>query len=74
MKRIEEARFDHHGRSILVKWESTPALYSAIFEQEYDGATDSRHPVGLGQEMHQAVADLIEHDEDRTTATQRSAT
>lgn len=73
MKRIEEARFDHHGRPILVCWESTPAMYSAIFEDEYDGATDSNHPVGLGREMNQAVADLIEKDEERHAATVGSA-
>lgn len=64
-KRIEEARFDHNGRPIRVLWESTPALYSAIFENEYDGAPDSNCPMGFGREMPEAVADLIEQDEER---------
>lgn len=68
-KRIEEARFDHHGRPIRVSWESTPALYSAIFENEYDGAPDSNCPMGFGREMSDAVADLIEQDAERSDAT-----
>lgn len=62
---VGNARFDHNGRPILVSWESTPALYSAIFEQEYDGAPDSHHPVGIGRNMAGAVANLIEQDDVR---------
>lgn len=69
MNRIEEARFDHHGRPILVSWQSTPAMYSAIFEQEYDGAVDSHCPMGFGPTMTEAVLDLIERDEDQSSAT-----
>ena len=53
----------HQGRPISVDWDSTPALYVAIFSEEYDGAIDSHHPVGLGRTEEEAVADLIERDE-----------
>jgi hypothetical protein len=54
---------NHNGRPISVQWESTPAIYSAIFSDEYDGAPDSRNPVGYGKTEEEAVANLIENDE-----------
>lgn len=55
----------HQGRPIGVDFASTPQLYVAIFEQEYDGAPDSNSPMGFGKTEDEAVADLIEKDEER---------
>lgn len=55
----------HQGRPISVEWQSTPALYVAIFREEYDGALDSHHPMGFGRTEEAAVADLIEKGEER---------
>lgn len=65
----------YRGRPIRVSWESTPALYSAIFSNEYDGAPDAGfQPVGYGRSMDKAVDDLIEQDEEHSAsrATSRS--
>lgn len=48
----------HQGRPISVDFDSTPGLYVATFDN-YDGALDSNHPVGLGRTEDAAVADLI---------------
>jgi hypothetical protein len=53
----------YQGRPIRVEWESTPALYSAVFDQEYDGAPDSHSPRGFGRTEDAAVADLIDQEE-----------
>ena len=57
--------YAHRGRPISVDFHSTPQIYSAIFTNEYDGAPDSNHPVGLGKTEEAAVAALIEQDEER---------
>ena len=60
----------YNSRPIAVTWESTPALYSAIFSNEYDGAPDAGfQPMGFGKTEAEAVADLIEQDADRPDAT-----
>lgn len=64
---------NHQGRPISTSWESTPALYSAIFTHEYDGAPDSREPIGLGRTEAEAVADLIEQDDEHRSATKESS-
>lgn len=53
----------YQGRPIAVHFESMPGMYIAIFDQEYDGAPDSRNPVGMGKTEEAAVADLIEQEE-----------
>jgi hypothetical protein len=57
---------EHNGRPISVEWQSTPALYMAIFREEYDGAPDAGfQPVGFGKTEAEAVADLMEQDNER---------
>jgi hypothetical protein len=56
---------NYQGRPIDVDFHSTAGLYVAIFKDEYDGAPDSRDPVGLGRSEEAAVADLIEQDKER---------
>jgi hypothetical protein len=53
----------YRGRPISVEWHGTPGLYTAIFSNEYDGATDSRHPMGYGRTEEEAIAALIEADD-----------
>ena len=56
--------YSHQGRPISVDWQSTPALFQALFSDEYDGAPDAGfQPVGYGKTEAAAVADLIEQDE-----------
>lgn len=53
----------YQGRPIRVDWCSTPALYMALFSDEYDGAPDAGfQPMGFGKTEDAAVADLIEQD------------
>ena len=66
MKALSKDR-NHQGRPISVDFHSTPQVYSAIFSQEYDGATDSRHAMGFGRTEEEAIANLIEHDEAMST-------
>jgi hypothetical protein len=56
---------NYQGRPITVDFCSTPGLYAAIFKNEYDGAEDSRSPIGWGRTEDEAVADLIEQAEER---------
>lgn len=57
--------YAYQGRPIAVNWESTPALYSAIFSSEYDGAPDAGfQPMGFGKTEAEAVADLIDIDQE----------
>ena len=58
-------RCSHQGRPIRVEYHSTPQLYVAVFDQEYDGAPDSHHTMGYGARDIDAVADLIDKDEER---------
>lgn len=47
--------------NIITAWESTPALWSAIDADSYDGATDSKgHPRGLGKTEREAINELVE--------------
>ena len=62
--RTEGPLMEYQGRPISFEWHGTPQLYVAYFEQEYDGATDSHHPIGFGRTEDEAVADLIEKDAD----------
>jgi hypothetical protein len=57
-------KHEYQGRPISVHWESTPAIYAAIFHNEYDGAPDSNHPIGYGRTEEAAVADLIEKEQE----------
>lgn len=41
------------------EWHSTPQLWSAVFDG-YDGAPDSKHPMGFGKTKEEAADDLIE--------------
>jgi cephalosporin hydroxylase len=66
---VADSYRSYRGRPISVDWHSTPGVYIAIFSQEYDGAPDSRNPVGYGKNPDEAVADLIEADTDITDAT-----
>ena len=50
----------HAGQRIELIWQSTPALWAAIFADSYDGAEDSHCPMGFGKTEDEAVADLIE--------------
>lgn len=50
-----------------LNWQSTPQLWMATFDN-YDGAPDSKHPVGLGKTPGEAVADLFEQDYERRAA------
>lgn len=53
------------GRKIVTEFETTPRLWSAVFDN-YDGAPDSHHPMGFGQTELSAVADLLEQDRERS--------
>jgi hypothetical protein len=47
--------------NINYSWQSTPQLWMAVFDN-YDGAIDSKHPVGFGRTKEEAAADLIEKE------------
>jgi hypothetical protein len=53
---------EDEGRPISFEWHSTPQLWSAIFKDEYDGAPDSRSPMGFGKTKAEAIADLLDKD------------
>jgi hypothetical protein len=50
------------GHKIITSWQSTPQLWMAVFDN-YDGAVDSKHPMGFGKTEAQAVEDLLEHEQ-----------
>jgi hypothetical protein len=61
-------------RPISVTWQSTPALYQAIFSNEYDGAPDAGfQPMGYGKTENEAVQDLIDQDVEHRAATPKGA-
>lgn len=47
---------------IVTSWHSTPALWSAVDQDTYDGAPDSNHPQGFGRTEAEAIADLLEQE------------
>lgn len=63
--------YAYMGRPISVEWQSTPALWQALFSNEYDGAPDAGfQPIGYGKTKDEAVQDLIDQDvEHRASAT-----
>jgi hypothetical protein len=65
----ERKEHSYQGRPIEVIFHTTPMLYLAYFRNEYDGATDSRNPVGYGNTEEEAVVDLIQADSDMSDAT-----
>lgn len=60
-----DVRFDHQGRTVLTYWQSTPRLYAAIFEDEYCGCGDCAGLMGFGRTRSEAIAELVERDEER---------
>lgn len=42
-------------------WQSTPQLWAAM-RKDYDGAIDSKCPIGFGKTKEEAAADLIERE------------
>jgi hypothetical protein len=72
---VADSYRSYRGRPISVEYHGgVPGLYVAIFENEYDGAPDSRSPMGYGKTEEAAVADLIEQDADQRDATNCSPT
>lgn len=53
---------DSRLRPVATEWHSTPQFYVAYFRDEYDGALDSKHPMGFGKTEAEAIADL--HDQE----------
>ena len=51
------------GHKIITSWQSTPQLWMAVFDN-YDGAIDSRHPMGFGKSEMDSVADLLQQERD----------
>lgn len=45
-------------------WQSTPQLWAAM-RKDYDGAIDSKCPIGFGRTKEEAAADLIEQEDGR---------
>lgn len=45
-------------------WQSTPQLWAAM-RPDYDGAIDSKYPIGFGKTKADAVAALIEQEDGR---------
>lgn len=54
------AERNYQGRPIST--DQPFGYWTAIFSDEYDGAPDSHHPVGMGKTEEEAIADLIEQD------------
>ncbi len=63
MKHVPNSYGTHQGRPIDVDFDSTPQLYLATFPNEYCGCGCLRGLVGMGKTQDQAVADLIEKDD-----------
>ena len=67
IKEIALTPYQHtyQGRPISLEFHGTPQLWCAVFKDEYDGAPDAGfQPMGFGKTKEEAVADLIERDQD----------